>query len=183
MTQEEEFMLLSRARALEQEALAEIHERFYAKIYRYISFRVDEHHAVEDLTSEVFLRLLLALRDKSAPQKTLRGWLYGVASNIVKEFYRQKKRANLAALDESVPSRGQSPDEWLETRLLNENLQAVMRELTDDQQNVLALRFGFEMPIREVARTMGKSEGSVKMLQARAVASLSRRAAAAGAFA
>ena len=183
MTQEEEFILLHRARALEQEALTEIHERFYTSIYRYISFRVDDRDTVEDLTSEVFLRLLVALRDRTAPQKTLRGWLYGVASNIVKEFYRQKKRANQTELNDSLPSNGKSPHDQLETQLLRENLQIVMRGLTEDQKNVLALRFGYEMPIREVAQTMGKSEGSVKMLQARAIASLSRRVIAGGAFA
>ncbi len=180
---QEELILLHRARALEKEALAEIHNRYYAGIYRYISFRVDDLHTVEDLTGEVFLRLLTALRDRTAPQNTLRGWLYGVASNIVKEYYRKKKRANQTELDESVPSSGKSLDERLEAQLIRENLQAVMKDLTEDQQNVLALRFGFEMPIREVAQTMGKSEGSIKMLQARAIAALSRRVVAGGAFA
>lgn len=50
-----------------------------------------------------------------------------------------------------------------------------MSGLTDDQQNVLALRFGFGMPIQEVASTMGKSEGSVKMLQARAISAISQQ--------
>ena len=183
MTQEEEFILLNRAKSLEQEALAEIHDRFYTSIYRYISFRVNDGQTVEDLTSEVFLRLLTALRDRTAPKKTLRGWLYGVASNIVKEYYRQKTRAKLTKIDESLRCQGKRPDEQVESLLLQENLQAVMKGLTEDQINVLALRFGFEMPIREVAQTMGKSEGSVKMLQARAIASLSRRVVAGGAFA
>lgn len=172
---QEELILLNRARSLEQDALVEIHEQYYTPIYRYISFRVSDSQSVEDLTSEVFLRLLNALRDHNAPQNTLRGWLYGVASNIVKEYYRQKKRANLAALDESIPSNGRSLHQQLESKLLGEKLLTVMKDLTEDQQNVLALRFGFEMPIKEVAAVMGKSEGSVKMLQARAVASLSNR--------
>ena len=69
----------------------------------------------------------------------------------------------------------QSLDHQVDAILQNENLQAVMRSLTEEQQNVLALRFGFGMPIQEVAVTMGKSEGSVKMLQARAIASISQR--------
>ncbi|MCB9418998.1 MAG: sigma-70 family RNA polymerase sigma factor [Ardenticatenaceae bacterium] len=172
---QEELILLNRARSLEQEALAEIHERYYTPIYRYISFRVNEPQMAEDLTSEVFLRLLNALRDRNAPQNTLRGWLYGVASNLVKEYYRQKRRANLTILDESIVGDGQSLTQQLDSKLLGEKMLTIIKGLTEEQQNVIALRFGFEMPIKEVAELMGKSEGSVKMLQARAIATLSSR--------
>ncbi len=95
---QEELVLLHRGRSLEQEALTAIHNSYYPGIYRYITFRVDDRYTAEDLTSEVFLRLLKALRDHTAPQKTLRGWLYGVASKVVKDYYRQTKRANLMVL-------------------------------------------------------------------------------------
>ena len=172
---QEELLLLHRARALETEALAEIHDRYYTAIYRYISFRINDPFVVEDLTSEVFLRLLHALRDRSAPQNTLKGWLYGVASNVVKEQYRRNKRVAFIPLHESIPANGKSPEQMVEAQLLRENLQAVLQELTEEQQQVLALRFGFEMSICEAAATMGKSEAAVKMLQARAIAALSRR--------
>ena len=71
----DEITLLARARALEDEALAEIHETYYEPIFRYIVFRVSNQQIAEDLTSEVFVRLLSALRDHTAPQNTLRGWL------------------------------------------------------------------------------------------------------------
>ncbi|GJM40052.1 MAG: DNA-directed RNA polymerase sigma-70 factor [Ardenticatenaceae bacterium] len=172
---QDEMKLLSRVRALDQDALTEVHNKYYTAIYRYIAFRVNDSQTAEDLTSEVFLRLLTAVRDKSAPQKTLRGWLYGVASHVLKEHYRKKKRDGFTMLHEDIPSAEHSLDHQIDDILKNENLQAVMKSLTDDQQNVLALRFGFGMPIQEVANTMGKSEGSVKMLQARAVASISKR--------
>ncbi|MFZ1397204.1 MAG: sigma-70 family RNA polymerase sigma factor [Candidatus Promineifilaceae bacterium] len=167
--------LLHRARSLDQEALAEVHNRYYDAIYRYIAFRVNDAPTAEDLTSEVFLRLLNALRDKSAPQNTLRGWLYGVASHVLKEHYRSKKRDKFTLLHDEIPAGEHSLDHQVETIMQNESLQAVMSGLTDDQQNVLALRFGFGLPIQEVADTMGKSEGSVKMLQARAISAISQR--------
>ncbi len=170
----DEYTLLNRARAMDQEALVQIHEAYYDPIYRYIAFRVDDPHMAEDLTSEVFLRLLKALRDKHAPQNTIRGWLYGVASNVVKEYYRKKRRANLTELDESLPHEGPDPEQHLDAVLASERLRQAIQHLTEDQQQVLALRFGYGMPIREVAETMDKSEGSVKMLQVRAVAALTR---------
>ena len=166
--------MLNRARSLDPDALTEIHDTYYVPIFRYISLRVGDHHTAEDLRSEVFMRLLHALRDKTAPQKTLRGWLYSVASRVVKDHYRKKYRVQHTELDDSFPSDLAEPDQEVERQMTQENLQNAMRDLTEDQQNVLALRFGYDMSIREVAETMGKSEGSIKMLQARAVATLSR---------
>jgi len=175
MSVSNEMELLQQARALNEDALAEIHERYYTPIYRYISFRISDTQTVEDLTSEVFLRLLRAIREKSAPENTLRGWLYGVASRVVKEHYRKTKRMNLAPLEDEMMSKEERLEEQVQNKLVWEKMQAVMEELSDEQQSVLAMRFGFGMRVREVAQALGKSEGSVKMLQVRAITALSQR--------
>ena len=118
---QDELILLNRARALEPEALEQIHNMYYVPIYRYISFRVNEHETAEDLTSEVFTRLLSALQDKTAPQKTIKGWLYSVASRVVKDFYRKKYRRKQVALEESVPSLVDGPAQKVASMLTNEN--------------------------------------------------------------
>lgn len=171
---QEELELLNRARAFDQEALTEVHDRYYDAIYRYVSFRIGNPQMVEDLTSEVFTRFLGSLGERNAPQNTIRGWLYGAASRVVKEHYRQEKRVKYSQLDESVPSRSGDPAKQAEETQAQEMLRQAMTELTEEQQNVLALRFGYGLPIKEVARTMNKSEGSIKMLQVRAIATLSR---------
>lgn len=172
---QDELKLLARARALEEDALAEIHQAYYRSIYRYIAFRVSDPPLAEDLTSEVFTRLLSALRDKSAPQNTLRGWLYGVASRVVSDHFRQTGRAPQVELTEMVAAETGMPEEEVDKRLLGERLRTAIQGLTEDQQRVLALRFGFGMRTREVAETINKSEGAVKQLQLRALTLLSQQ--------
>lgn len=172
---QDELILLHRARSLEPEALAEIHDTYYVPIYRYVAMRVSNRETAEDLSSEVFVRLLQALRDKTAPQNTLRGWLFAVAARVVNDHFRQSYRMRHTELDESLPGSEDSPERVLEGRLAKESLRHALQELTGEQQHVLALRFGYDLPIKEVAQTMGKSEGSIKMLQARAVAMLTRK--------
>lgn len=172
---QDDLILLNRARSLDPEALAQIHSMYYVSIFRYIAFRINEYETAEDLTSEVFTRLLSALRDRTAPQKTIRGWLFSVASRVVKDHYRKQYRRPQVALDESTPSLVGGPEQKVESMITNEHLRQAITELTEDQQQVIALRFGYEMPIREVAKTTGKSEGAIKMLQARAIAALSRK--------
>jgi RNA polymerase sigma-70 factor (ECF subfamily) len=77
-------------------------------------------------------------------------------------------------LSQTIESSAPGPAEAISNKQNLEALHAAMKGLTQDQQEVIALRFGYEMPIREVAQLMGKSEGAIKQLQARAVASLSR---------
>lgn len=177
----DELELLNKARAYDKEALGLIHDRYYQQVYRYISFRIADHQTAEDMTSEVFVRFLSAIRDRNAPPNTIRGWLLGAALNVVKEQYRSQKRMNWTELDESVTAGDHTPEQRLEDRLGKAELREALGELTPEQQNVLGLRFGYGMPIKEVAETVNKSEGSVKMLQARAIASLTRRLTGRGA--
>jgi len=172
---QDEFALLARARRLDPDALAEVHDTYYAPIFRYVAFRVGDRDTAEDLTSEVFTRLLGALRGRHAPQTTLRGWLYGVAARVVSDHHRKNYRAPQVELDETLVSKDADPSETVDAMLTREDLRRAMADLTEEQQDVIALRFGQEMPIREIAQALGKSEGAVKQLQARAIAALARK--------
>lgn len=174
-TVEDELELLRKARAFDKEALALIHDRYYPSIYRFMTFRINDPQTAEDLASEVFIRFLNAIKDRNAPPNTIRGWLYGAARNVLKEQYRKQKRMNWAELDEEITAAGGTPEQQMDKRAEKRELREALAELTQEQQDVLALRFGYGMPIRDVAETVNRSEGSVKMLQVRAIAALTKR--------
>lgn len=172
----DEVQLLNRAKALDQAALALIHEQQYDALFRYFSFRVADRATAEDLTSDVFARFLKAIRDKNAPPNTIRGWLYGAANLVLKEHYRWKKKTSAESLSDYMPDNETlAPEENVAQRWQKAELRDAISQLTEDQQQILGLRFGYNMPIREVAETVNKSEGSVKMLQVRAIAALARQ--------
>jgi RNA polymerase sigma-70 factor, ECF subfamily len=171
----DEKTLLRQAQAMDQDALAQIHEAYYGAIYRYISFRVDDLRTVEDLTSEVFARFLAALRKRLGRPRSIRPWLYGTACRVVKEYYRSQSRWNLVALEESLSVEEMGPAQAVEEMWARRELREAIQELTEPQQMVLFLRFGGDLSIKEVAALMKKSEGAVKMLQVRAISSLARR--------
>ncbi len=77
-------------------------------------------------------------------------------------------------ISDELPDYALEPAEVVFSRLTWQQVQTLMQELTAEQQEVLALRFGYEMPIRDVAELLNKSEGAVKQLQARAIATLAR---------
>jgi RNA polymerase sigma-70 factor, ECF subfamily len=171
----EEFSLLARARKLDPDALAAIHDTFYTPIYQYMLYRVSDSATAEDLTSEVFTRFLSVLRDRHSQPNTIKGWLFGVANKVVNDFYRKKYRAPHIALHESMPGMEDTPGTVFDNAHTRAALRSALTDLTEEQQMVLGLRFGSDMPIRDVAELMGKTEGAVKQLQARAIAALSRK--------
>jgi RNA polymerase sigma-70 factor, ECF subfamily len=173
----DEAELLGRARTYDTDALAQIHDAYYGPLFRYVSFRVADRHTAEDLVSEVFTRFLTALRERKAPQSTLRGWLYGVAANVVSDHYRRRYRAPSEPLDEAIISQEAGPDEVAEQGATRDELRRAVATLTDEQQHVLAMRYGRGLPIQDVARALGKTEGAIKQLQARAIAALTRKMA------
>ena len=157
---QDELTLLDGVRRLDPEVLEQVHDTYYPVIFRYISFRVGNQETAEDLASEVFTRLLSSVRDHTAPQNTLRGWLYGVASRVVADYHRKSYRTELVELTPAIESDSPEPSEAVSNKQMLEALHAAMDDLTEDQQEVIALRFGYEMPIREAAIQMGKSEGA-----------------------
>ena len=161
--------VLERARTYDAQALAEIYDRYAAPIYGYLYRVLGEASQAEDLTSEVFLKLLQALHTNRAPRDRLEGWLYRVAHNLAMDWFRrQKKGPGIPLVEDLVADDGQ-PSDIVEDGQFRRQLRAGIRRLTPDQQRVILLRFAEGFPAAVVARLMGKSEGAVKILQHRAV--------------
>lgn len=170
--------LLRRARRLEPDALAQIHDRYYPEVYRYVRFRLQDERVCEDIASEVFLRLLDALHKQKGPEQNLHGWLLGTASHLVIDHLRRSYAHREDGLDDDpskeYPSQDLSPEQHVHEAWQQHQVRQAMQKLTPEQQHVLALRFADEFSIEETAQMIGKSVTAVKALQFRAVASLKR---------
>ena len=160
--------LLEQAREYDTRALAEIYDRYATPIYRYLYRYLGDAAQAEDLTSEVFLKLLQVLNTRRAPRERLQGWLYRVAHNLAMDWFRQQGQRATISLEEDLVVDGDSPPGLVEKRQVRQQLCAAIKRLTPDQQQVVLLRFGEGFKIADVARTMGKSEGAVKIMQYRA---------------
>ena len=161
--------LLDRAREYDSQALAEIYDRYAELIYRYLYRYLGDPAQAEDLTSEVFLKLLQVLNTPRAPRDRLQGWLYRVAHNLAMDYFRKASKSSTLAIDERLVAEDDAPPAAVQKGQDRERLQAAIRQLTPDQQRVILLRFGEGFKISKVSRLMGKSEGAVKILQHRAI--------------
>lgn len=174
VTEWSEEQLLDAAVAYDERALAELYDRYEARIYHYVYRRTGDESLAEDLTAQVFIKMLQAIRDQRAWHSSFSGWLYRIAHNIVIDFYRQRDRYTQIGLDDSpdIVAEHDNPALSAETRLTADKVRVAMRQLTDEQSEVLSLRFLEGYSIFEVAVMMNKTEGAIKALQYRAVATL-----------
>ena len=164
--------VLERARTYDGQALAEIYDRYAAPIYGYLYRMLGDAAQAEDLTGEVFLKLLHALKTGRAPRDRLEGWLYRVAHNLAMDWFRRLLLTPGIPLAEDLVADNGQPSDIVEDRQVKKRLRASIQRLTPDQQRVIQLRFAEGFPAVVVAGLIGKSEGAVKILQHRAVSRL-----------
>lgn len=166
---------LTRVRRLDLATLAQVHDRYYPEVYRYVRYRLDDETISEDIASEVFMRFLDALHKQGGPTKDVRSWLIGTASNLVNDHLRARYRRKFHSIEqEEQVAAPDSPEADLETRMQHQALRQAIQKLTPEQQHVLALRFAENYSLEQTAAHMKKSVNAVKALQFRAIEALKR---------
>jgi RNA polymerase sigma-70 factor (ECF subfamily) len=168
----DEKRLLERAGEYDPVVLGRIYDEYSVKIYNYIYHRIGDVHVAEDLTAEVFLKALEAVKASLGWKISLSGWLYRIAHNLVVDYFRRRPRRETLPLDDRVIRAPDNSTPGLETIFTQHRLRAAVSRLTEDQQQVIILRFVEEMSNAEVAEILGKTEGAVKALQHRALVAL-----------
>jgi RNA polymerase sigma-70 factor (ECF subfamily) len=164
--------VIAQAQTGDPGAFGEIYAKYAGLILRYLYARVRDQEGAQDLTQEVFVRVIKGIGGfEYRGEKSFLGWLYTIANNVLIGQAR-RKRAISTPLDESieiVDPRGQEEVLSIYDRVA---LQQAISQLTLDQQQVLTLKFFADMTNGEIAAQIGRSEGAVKALQHRALQSL-----------
>jgi RNA polymerase sigma-70 factor (ECF subfamily) len=166
--------LVDRARAGDPEAFGSLFDQFHVPVHRYVASRVGRPSDAEDLAQLVFVKALEALPRYESRGIPFGGWLFRLARNVVIDHVRTRR--DHAALDLVVEradtTRG--PDELAGLRQELDAVSAALRRLTDEQREVIELRFFAGLSAKEAAVAMGKQEGTIRGLQFRALAALRR---------
>ncbi len=166
-----ESQLLKRARHLDAETLTWIYQEFHDPIYRYIYHHLGQPQTAQDLTSDVFRRFLQALRTGGGPNRKLGAWLYRVAHNLIVDELRRQKHRDHDSLDgmlgDGLKADGESLEDLVGKTEVAERTRLALLTLTEEQRQVVVLKFLQGMSNAEVAEVTGKTVGAVKALQHR----------------
>jgi RNA polymerase sigma-70 factor (ECF subfamily) len=168
--------LVERAQKGERAALEELYLIHFDRIYSYLHVSVGNRHDAEDLTTQTFLKMLEAIGKFKWQAAPFSAWLFRIAHNLAMDHFRANKRWQP---EEDVPEPEPDEDTSAEAGAMESIGRKSMLELIDDlsheQQQVLTLKFVFNFANGEVATILGKTEGAIKSLQHRALASLQKQ--------
>jgi RNA polymerase sigma-70 factor (ECF subfamily) len=167
-------LLIERVRRGDQDAARALYERYFDRIYNYVYARLGRVEDAEDLAIDTMTRSLTRLDLFQDQGVAFSSWVYRIAHNATIDHYRRQGKASLVPLDDTVLPETADPADVALEQLSNEELRAAMRSLTDEQQQVLILRFFQDLTAVQVAEIMAKSVGAVQALQHRALGSLER---------
>ena len=176
---QDEQSLVRRAQEHDQEAFAQLYEKHFDRIYRYVALKIGDKVEAEDMTQQVFLNALQSISSFRWKGTPFSAWLFRIAHNQAVDYLRKKAKQATVPLDESLASNDSNPQLAAEYSLDIEQLVSATKRLTEAQREVIALRFAGELSTAQVAQVMGKSQGAVKALQHSAIAALRKALSAA----
>jgi RNA polymerase sigma-70 factor, ECF subfamily len=174
---QDEASLIRLAQRGDEMACAALYDRHYDAVYRYCYYRLGDAELAQDLACEVFVRMVERLDAFRVRGRPLLAWLYTIARNLLTDHHRKNGRASHVPLDEAsqeVPDVGIDLGRHVDQRLGAECLAAALAYLTEEQRQVILLKFMEDLDNAQVAHLLGKTEGAVKSLQHRALGALRR---------
>jgi RNA polymerase sigma-70 factor (ECF subfamily) len=166
--------LIERVRKGDQDALRTLYERYFDRIYNYVYARLGRAEDAEDLAIDTMTRSLTRIDLFHDQGVAFASWVYRIAHNATIDHYRRHGKVALISLDHAPPLQSADPSDLAIEHLSNADLHTAIRELTDEQQQVLILRFFQDLTAPQAAAIMGKTVGAVQALQHRALGSLER---------
>src|SRR5438445_2207150 len=170
--------LVARGQQGDRDALEELYLIHFDRIYSYLHVSVGNRHDAEDLTTQTFLKMLEKIgtfKWRSAP---FSAWLFRIAHNLAMDHFRARRRWQP---EEEVPEPVGDEEPSAELTAMEtigrESMLKLIERLSPEQQQVLTLKFVFNLPNAEVAAILDKTEGAIKSLQHRALVSLQKQIA------
>lgn len=164
--------VIQRAQAGDAEAVATLYQTYVQRIFCYILYRVSTTADAEDLTAEVFLKMVEGLPNYRITGAPFEACLYRIAAARIVDFRRRTKRRGQVELSKTLADGKPLPEEQLQRRQEVDTLRQALRQLSDDQQTILILRFIERKSHEQVAAILGRSVTAVRATQHRALVNL-----------
>ncbi len=149
-------------------SFGELYEQFFDRIYRYVSFKTGSASEAEDITGEVFVRMLESIHKFKWQGHPFSSWLFRIAHNLVVDHFRKNGKRSIVSLENTtihVEAAAVDIDGHIDTELSMGEVRKAMVGLTELQKEVISLRFAAGLSVAETAEAIGKKENAVKALQ------------------
>ena len=155
--------LAGKAAGGDTDAFAALYDLFFSRIYNYVRYRCNDDETADDLTAQIFERVLVKVASYSPANGSFEPWLFTIARNIVTDYHRNRRLRIIVSWEEidTIPSNEISPEEAAENRNFENQVLAALSFLKNNEREMLGLRFGLGLKNHEIAELTGLREGNV----------------------
>jgi RNA polymerase sigma-70 factor (ECF subfamily) len=157
------------------EAFGILYDRYFERTYRFVYRRLGNHQSAEDVTADVFLKALRAIGSYRAAVAPFGAWLHRIAANAVVDHARARHLTVSLDGAPDPPDLAASVDEQAILRVEAAAVWQAVDSLPEHQRTAVRLRHGSDLPIAEIAATMNRTEGAVKLLLNRGMTAVRAR--------
>jgi RNA polymerase sigma-70 factor (ECF subfamily) len=153
-----------------------IFETYYKRVYNYIYYRVNCHYTAEDLTSQVFEKVILKISTYSEGKSPFEVWLFAIARNSVSDYFRKLKKYKLFSIDKikELVSREKNPENIVLVAETNDKLSQALKILNSRERNIIGLKFGANLKNKEIAEILAITESNVGVILYRTMKKLKK---------
>lgn len=160
--------LIAAASRGDVDAYEKVYNAFFPKISRFVAFRVGHRQTAEDLVADIFIKAWQFLQAGDTPL-SFNSWIFTIARNKVIDHYRTKKTSvDLAEVENIIEYEDHTP-EAIDADLASRKFLGVMDRLSSDQREVIRLKFIEDLDNEEIAAALGKTTGTIRVIQHRAI--------------
>ena len=154
-------------------AFGELYSIYLDQIYRYVYYQVNNKMAAEDITEDVFVKAWESIKSCKGKEKTFSAWLYRIAHNHMITTLRREKKLTSVEKIELIDIN--DPKENIEKKADYHDLIENITCLSENQKQVIIMKFIMGLDKREIGKIIGKREGAIRVIQMRALAALRQK--------
>ena len=162
-------LLVKNAVAGDAEVFGRLYDMYVERVYRHIFYRVGIVEDAEDLTQQVFMKAWKAIGRYKQTSSPFLAWLMRISHNLIIDFYRSRKDKVYFDTELAADDPDSSPERVAEVNFDQQRIRKAIVQLPGEQQRVIVMSFIEGFTCAEIASSMGKSEGAIRVIQHRAL--------------
>ena len=161
--------LVERAASGDTEAFGRLYDIYADRIYRHIYYRTSNVEDARDLTQEVFIKAWQGLPRYKRTKTPFAGWLFTISHNRIIDYYRTKKDFVYLNNEIIIEDHEKGPEKLVDEEFTQQEVRQMILQLPEEQQQVILMSFIEGLKYNEIAATLNKSEGNIRVIVHRAL--------------
>lgn len=161
---------------MESPTFEDYYNEFKHAIYSYLYYRCGRNRELaEDLTSEIFIKALEKFHTYD-PEKKFKSWIFTIAHNhLIDHFRQQRTTVDLETVENIIEGDTEDVKQILNQRIAAEQVTELLDKVSDEEKEILLMRYHQGMPIKNIADLVDREEGHVRVIIHRALAKMQKQ--------